>query len=138
LRELARPGVQVIRTRLRPVPLERVAGERIAFFGTAPAAAHAGQAADLAERHDADVVHVSGALADRARLREELAEVDADTFVIELKAAAVDVVAAEARRRDVRVVLARNDVVPLAGEPDLDSELERLATETVALSEVPA
>ena len=138
LRDVAHPGVPVIRTRLRPEPLESVAGERIAFFGTAPDAAHAVLAAELAERHDAQVVHVSGALADRARLREELAQVDAETFVIELKAAAVDVVATAARERGVRVVLARNDVVPLAGEPDLDAELERLAAEAVALREVPA
>jgi hypothetical protein len=47
--------------------------------------------------------------------------------VIELKAAAVDVVAEEAARRGVRVVVAANDVIPLPGEPDLDQACEHLA-----------
>lgn len=58
---------------------------------------------------DADVVHVSTALADRTRLREEL--VDADTYLVEVKAAAIDVVAMHALERGIRVVLAANDVV---------------------------
>jgi len=60
---------------------------------------------------DADVVHVSRALANRARLREELAALDADTYLVELKAAAVDVVAEDALARGRRVVLAANEVV---------------------------
>jgi cyclic 2,3-diphosphoglycerate synthetase len=132
LRHVTRPDVPIVRTILRPVPLEPVDGERVAFFGAAPASAHAHIATELRDRHGADVVHVSGALADRARLREELAAVEADTFVIELKAAAVDVVAVEAERRGARVVLATNAVLPLPGEPDLDAELERLAGEAVA------
>ena len=78
-------------------------------------------------------MHVSGSLADRARLRDELSRIDADVFVVELKAAAVDVVVEEASRRGVRVVVAANDVVPLPGEPDLDDELERLAAEAEVL-----
>ena len=128
----------VIRTTLRPVPAEAIAGERVAFFGTAPAIAQRRIAAVLADRHGAHVVHVSGALSDRTRLREELATLDAETFVVELKAAAVDVVAAEAQRRGARIVLAANEVVPLPGEPDLDAELERLAAEAIALERVLA
>ena len=126
-----RPGTPVVSAVLRPRPLEPVAGERVAFFCTAPPARHAALEAHLAERHDARVTHVSGALADRARLREELAGVDADVFVVELKAAAVDVVAEEAARRGIRVVVAVNDVVRVHG-PDLDAEVERLAAEAVA------
>jgi cyclic 2,3-diphosphoglycerate synthetase len=138
LRQVTRPQVPVIRTTLRPVPTEPVAGERVAFFGTAPAIAQRRIATTLADRHGAHVVHVSGALADRTRLREELAEVDAETFLVELKAAAVDVVAAEAQRRGARIVLAANEVVPLPGEPALDDELERVAAEAVALEEAIA
>ncbi len=138
LRAASRPGVPVIRAILRPVPVEGVAGERVAFFGTAPASQHARIAQWLTESHGAAVTHVSGALGDRACLRKELEAVDADTFVIELKAAAVDVVAVEAERRGARVVLARNDVVPLAGEPDLDEVLVRLADEAVARQGVTA
>lgn len=134
LQRLVRPGVPVVRTTLRPRPAEDVAGERIAYFGTAPASQHARIAVELGDVHGAHVVHVSGALADRARLRTELAAVDADTFVVELKAAAVDVVVEEAMRRGGRVVLAANDVVTLAGEPDLPAELDRLADAAVAMA----
>ena len=51
--------------------------------------------------------------------------------MVEIKAAAIDVVAEEAERRGIEVVLAGNDVVPLAGEADLDAELERLAVEAI-------
>jgi cyclic 2,3-diphosphoglycerate synthetase len=123
----------VIRAVLRPRPLQPIAGESVAFFCTAPPARHAAIAAHLTEHHDARVAHLSGALSDRARLRDELAGVRADVFVVELKAAAVDVVAEEAARRGIRVVVAANDVVPTHG-PDLDGELDRLATEAVALA----
>jgi cyclic 2,3-diphosphoglycerate synthetase len=133
LRARGRPGTPVIRAVLRPRPLAAVAGERVAFFCTAPPSGHAALAAHLAEHHGAIVGHVSGALADRAQLRNELPEVDADVFVVELKAAAVDVVVEEAARRGARVVIAANDVVPLDGEPELDVELARLAAEATAV-----
>jgi len=76
---------------------------------------------------EADVVHVSRNLANRDALREELARVDADTYVVEVKAAAIDVVAEHARAAGKRVVLAGNDVVA----PDLDEAL-------LALAPVPA
>ncbi|WP_411277129.1 hypothetical protein [Gaiella sp.] len=37
---------------------------------------------------------------------------------------------------DVPVVLAANDVLPLAGEPELDAELGRLANEATASATV--
>jgi cyclic 2,3-diphosphoglycerate synthetase len=131
---LVRPGVQVVRTRLRARPMTSVAGQRVAYFCTAPAERLPEIAASLADEHGADVVHVSGALANRATLHEELRGLDAETFLVELKAAAVDVVVEAAVTRGARVVLAANDVVPLAGEPSLDSELERLAREAIAVS----
>lgn len=131
LGEVARPGTPVLRTMLRPAPHESVAGERVAYFGTAPDAAHAGIAAHLRDRFDARVAHVSGALADRRRLAEELALLDVETFVVEVKAAAVDVVLETADQRGVRVVLAANDVIPLDGGPDLVELVERLGHELV-------
>ena len=128
LRRHLRPSTQVVRTVLRPRPLESVAGERVAFFCTAPPTQHARLAAHLEDAHDARVTSVSGNLSDRNRLREDLAVADADVFLVELKAAAVDVVAEEASRRGVRVVVAANDIVPLPGEA-LDAELDRIAAE---------
>jgi cyclic 2,3-diphosphoglycerate synthetase len=86
---------------LRLRPLEPLAG-RIAVF-----TAGAAETGHL----DADIVHVSRNLARRDLLREELAGVEADLYLVELKAAAVDVVAEHALERGARVVLAADDVV---------------------------
>ncbi len=58
---------------------------------------------------DADVVNVSTSLANREALRADL--VDADTYLVELKAAAIDVVAEHALANGIRVVLAANELV---------------------------
>jgi cyclic 2,3-diphosphoglycerate synthetase len=69
---------------------------------------------------DADVVHVSNNLSNRELLRRDL--VAADTYLVELKAAAIDVVAEHALAHGIRVVLAANDLVG-----DYDEELLALA-----------
>jgi cyclic 2,3-diphosphoglycerate synthase len=58
---------------------------------------------------EAEVIHVSTSLANRNALRDDL--VDADTYLVEVKAAGIDMVAAHALERGIRVVLAANDVV---------------------------
>jgi cyclic 2,3-diphosphoglycerate synthase len=65
----------------------------------------------------AEIVHVCPHLADRSLLRSAL--VDADTYLVELKGAAIDVVAEHALARGIRVVLAGNEVVA----PGLDEQL---------------
>lgn len=128
----AREGIPVLPTVLRPTPAEPVAGRTVAFFCTAPPSAHAVLADHLRNVYGADVVRVSGALGDRRALAEELPGIDADVFLVELKAAAVDVVVEEALARGADVVLASNDVVGPDGERQLDDELRRLAAEVVA------
>jgi cyclic 2,3-diphosphoglycerate synthetase len=97
---------------LRPTaPLD---GRRVAVFTTGPAPI---------EHLDADVVSVSRNLASRSLLREDLKRADADVFLVELKAAAIDVVAEAAAARGVELVLAANDVV----SPGLDEELHAFA-----------
>jgi cyclic 2,3-diphosphoglycerate synthetase len=102
---------------LRLKPLEPLAGRRTAVFTAGPAST---------THLDADVVHASASLADRVALREELAAVDADVYLVEIKAAGIDVVADTARTRGAEVVFADNEPVPLAGERELDSELRAL------------
>ena len=97
---------KVIATTLRPKPAEAIDGRTVAFFSTAPESALEGFATHLRDEYGADVVHVSGSLADRANLRTELASIEADVFLVELKAAAIDVVAEAASERGVDVVLA--------------------------------
>ena len=78
---------------------------------------------------EADVVHVSANLADRDALRRELQGIDADTYLVEIKAAAIDLVAEHAYASGKRVVAAANDVVAVDG--DLDAALLALLPERV-------
>ena len=64
-------------------------------------------------------------------------EADAEVFLVEIKAAAIDVVAEAAVERGAEVVFADNELVPV-GVPDLDTELIRLADSAIARVTVPA
>jgi cyclic 2,3-diphosphoglycerate synthetase len=121
--------VPVIPTVLRPRPVEDVSGRRVALFTTAPESALERVAAHLRDEHAVELVHVSGNLARRDRLRAELPAIDADVFLVEIKAAAIDVVAEAASERGIDVVFADNDVRPIEGDDDLDAVLRRLAAE---------
>jgi len=94
--------VPVVAAELRLRPTEPLLGRRTAVFTAGPAPVD-----DL----DAEVVHVSRNLARRDALREELERVEAEVYLVELKAAAVDVVAETALARGAEVVLAANDIV---------------------------
>jgi cyclic 2,3-diphosphoglycerate synthase len=131
------PEAPIIATVLRPRPIEPVAGRRVAFFSTAPEAIHSRLRRHLAEEHGAEVVHVSGSLARREALQVELASDEvrsADLYLVEIKAAAIDVVAEQAAGRGVEVVFADNSVLPMAGEADLDKELLALAESVRAVA----
>jgi cyclic 2,3-diphosphoglycerate synthetase len=92
-------GALPARIELRP--LEPLTG-RVAVFTAGPA-----DTGNL----EADVVHVSTNLGDRVALEAELQAVSADTYLTELKGAAIDVVAEHALARGAQVVLAANDLV---------------------------
>jgi cyclic 2,3-diphosphoglycerate synthase len=126
----------VVPVELRPRPVTPVAGRRVAYFSTAPTEAHVEIERHLREEHGAEVVLVSGNLARRDALREELARVDAELYLVEIKAAAIDVVAEAALERAVDVAFADNELVPV-GVHDLDVELVRLADAAAAKEVVP-
>jgi len=105
--------IPVVRAELRLRPVVPVAGRRVAVFTTGPAPT---------EHLDAEVVSVSRNLADRGRLREDLARTDADVYLVEIKAAAIDVVAETASERGAEVVFADNEVVA----PSLDDAILNL------------
>ena len=125
--ESVRSGTTVIATTLQPRPAADITGRSVAYFCAAPRTAHRRLREHLEAAHGASIVHVSGNLANRAALREELVDVRADAFLVELKAAAIDVVAEAALAQKAEVVLATSDVVPLAGERDLDELLLDMA-----------
>jgi cyclic 2,3-diphosphoglycerate synthase len=112
------PGRATIRFELRPEPLEELpTGARVACFTTgAP------------PPDDCEAAVASSALARRAELAGDLERATAercDLYLTELKAAAIDTVAAQARREGARVVFLRNR--PLGLDGDLDAELVKLA-----------
>jgi cyclic 2,3-diphosphoglycerate synthetase len=121
-----KPGVKVIAVGFRPRPLGPVDGKRVAYFTTAVSSAHERLAEEL-RAQGADVVNVSGSLADRDALERELEGVNAEVYLTEIKAAGIDVVAEAGAKRGVEVVLAAVDVVPCPGEPELEPELRALA-----------
>jgi len=132
----SRPDATIIATVLRPYPNEPIEGERVALFTTAGAAIHDRLAGFLRDDHGADVSAVVGSLSDRTALAADLDSPGvraADTYLIEIKAAAIDVVAEAAQERGARVVFCDNRPRSIAGEPDLDAVALDLAAGVVAV-----
>jgi cyclic 2,3-diphosphoglycerate synthetase len=96
------------RPRLRLRPTDELIGRVAVFTAGATDVSHL----------DAAIVHVSTNLADRRALAQDL--VDADTYLLEINGAAIDVVAAHALDRGIRVVAAANDVVGIDDAALLD------------------
>ena len=119
--------VPVVATVLRPRPVEPIQGKRVAFFTTADPSAADRLGRHLREEHGAAEVDVSSNLSRRRQLRDDVERADADLFLVEIKAAAIDVVCEAAAEREIPVVFADNDVRPLDGQPSLDDELRALA-----------
>ena len=114
--ELSAPA-PVVRARLEPEPAERLPdGARVAFFSTG-----------AGECRGVEPVDSSRNLARREALAADLAAAQrerCDLYLTELKAAAIDTVAAHARRAGARVAFVRNRVV--ADDADLDTLLAGL------------
>jgi cyclic 2,3-diphosphoglycerate synthetase len=121
---------RVIRTIFRPDPLEDLSGRKI-WFGTTAGE----EAKDVLRREfenlGAQVIGFSHSLADRNRLRRELEALenvpDIDAFVVELKAAAVDVVTRFGLQAGIEVVYIGNRVETVGGDGPLDESLLELA-----------
>ena len=111
--------VPVLQTIFRPRPVSDVSGRRVAYFSTAPPGAHARLREHLRREHGAEIVHISGNLSRRPELRADLASLEArsaELYLVELKAAAIDVVAETAAERGVPVVLCDNEVRTVDGK----------------------
>lgn len=122
------PGVPVVTTTFRPVPLEPVEGKRVFFATTAPEAIVPRLVSHLEDEYGCTVVAWSAALSDRARLRTDLARHSGtfDVLLTELKAAAIDVVAAAGEEAGVPTVLCDNVPVAVDGH-DLSHLVQRVA-----------
>ena len=122
----------MIRTALRPHPVEPVAGGRVAFFTTARDPA---RWPPLRRRTAPRSSPCRASCPTATRLRADLDSPEvagADVYLVEIKAAAIDVVAEAAAARGVRVVFCDNRPVALPGEPDLDAAIAELAAAAVS------
>ena len=121
-------GLVVIPTVFRPRPVGDVGGLRVAYVSTAPQAVLDKLALHLEQRYGCEVVAASGNLSDRKRLAADLdGMADADAYLTEIKAAAVDVVTRRGAEEGKPVLYCDNDPV---GD-GLDAELLRVAREAV-------
>lgn len=121
IRRLA-PGARVVHTVFRPWPLEPISGSRVFYVTTAPASARSVLVAHLEMAHGATVVGTSHNLARRPELLVDLqGACDADIVLVELKAAAVDVVAVTAAASGQKVVFCDNRPVSVGGDGMFDA-----------------
>jgi len=128
--EAIAPDLPVIATVLRPWPAEPLGEDPVVYFTTAaPDSAGA-----LADGLECELAAVVTSLSDRVALREALERPrvrGAQTYLVEIKAAAVDMVCEAAALRGIRVVFCENVPVALPGQSDLDAGLLRMAGEAV-------
>lgn len=119
-----KPDIEIIPTVFRPRPVGDIAGLRVAYVSTAPPEVLSKLADHLEERYGCEVVGTSGNLSNRRRLVEDLAGMgDAEAYLTEIKAAAVDVVTRQGAEQGKPVLYCDND--PVGG--GLDEALLDLA-----------
>lgn len=128
------PSVEVVATVLRPKPDGDIAGKRVAYFTTAQGEIVERIAAYLVENFGCSVEFISTELADRKRLRTDLAQLgddDVEVFLTEIKAAAIDVVTEEADRRGTETIFCDNVPVEVDGQGRLEPLIEELAEQAI-------
>ncbi|AEH25110.1 2,3-phosphoglycerate synthetase [Pyrococcus yayanosii] len=122
------PQADVHLTRFTPRLIGKVEG-RAVVITTSPRAAER-VAKELGER-GIEIVGWSGSLANRAQLRKEMMDFPQyETVIVELKAAAVDVVVREVLRAGKKVVFLDNEPVNMDGK-DLAGAVRELARRVV-------
>ncbi len=119
--ERIKDGVRVIETVFKPHPLKPINGRKVFLAVTAPPEAGTILRERLEEEAGCEVVGMSFNLADRRALRRDLeGSGEADLFLAERKAAAVDTVARYAGERGKEMVYFHNRPVPLEGGESLE------------------
>ena len=126
------PNADVHLVRFTPKPLGEVSGKRVALFTTSWKAIE--RAVGDIESLGAEVVFTSGNLSKRPALEKDLAELGrkagVEAVLVELKAAAVDVVTRWALERGIEVVYLANEPVNVDGR-DLKKAVLELARRVV-------
>lgn len=122
------PDLPVVETTFRPTPIEPIEGRRVLFATTAPEGIAPRLAEHLESAHGCEVVAVTTDLSNRTLLRRAIERHagEFDTLVTELKAAAIDVVAAAGAAAGVPTVLCDNVPIAVDGQ-DLGALVEKAA-----------
>lgn len=122
-----REDVPIALVTFRPRPLADVSGAKVFFATTAPPGLLPVLCAHLEARFGCEVVGASAHLSNRARLREDMAVWHGryDLLLTELKAAAIDVVAAAGAEAGVPTVLCDNEPVASEGS-DLAAAIDHV------------
>jgi len=121
-----REDVPIVLTTFRPRPIGVLEGARVFFATTAPPAVLPALTAHLERAYGCDVVAASAHLSNRTLLREDMRAWAGryDLLLTELKAAAIDVVAAAGAEAGVPTVLCDNEPVVTDGG-DLAAVIDR-------------
>ena len=121
---------KVASTRFRPAPLGEVSGKKVWLATTAPEKAGEVLKEHLQEKYEAKVMGISHSLADREKLARELKDLNGgvDVLLVELKAAAVDIVTKFGIEKGLEVVYVDNQPEMIEGEgPSLEDLLIEVA-----------
>jgi cyclic 2,3-diphosphoglycerate synthetase len=120
-----REDARFVATDFRPVPLEDIRGKAVYVATTAPGEVAATQVASIQANYGCRVVGWSNHLANREALARDLETAGGyEVLLTELKAAAVDVAARQARERGAGVVFVDNRPVDAEQPPRLRGLLE--------------
>lgn len=119
---------KIVHTVFRPNPLGDVSGKKVWLATTAGESAADVLRNHLENEHDSEVVGISHNLADRKALREDLEDSKgAEVLLVELKAAAVDVVTRHGLDNGKQVVYVENKPQTVEGDDDVESALLEVA-----------
>ncbi|NJE26027.1 2,3-diphosphoglycerate synthetase [Thermococcus sp. MV5] len=112
-------------TAFKPRPLGEVTGKKAILIMTAPSEGLEKAAKHLEESYNIEIIGKSHNLANRPKLKEDLKRFsNYDTILVELKAAAVDVVTREALKQGKDVIYLDNEPVNIDGKDLRGSVLE--------------
>jgi len=133
-----RPEIDVALTVFRPEPHGSIEGRRVFLATTASPAMRQTLRRYVEDTYACDVVGVSTSLSNRARLREELQQLDeAGVLLTEIKAASIDVAAATAHAMDCDVVFMHNRPVVVGGTVDsLEEAVRTVCTKACETGEI--
>lgn len=128
-----KPGIQVMETIFRPKPLQNIEGMKVFVATTSPPYIVDKISRYIEENYGCSVIGVSTNLSNRKKLREDLNSCgnEADVFLTELKAAAVDVVAKIGVEKGKEIVFYDNEPILINGKLDLEEEIKNFADKAI-------